>query len=144
DDADVRSREVAYRLLVLTRSREAVREIAATEARSVDPPLLLLGHQLEVATARRLGAFDDPVGDRGDSGVEGHGASYSCQLMPSRSVSAIAADGPQVPAAYGRGITPFSFQAARIRSIQPHCASTSSRRTNRVGSPSMRSSSNRS
>ena len=78
-----------------------MREIAARQARPVDPPLLLLGHQIEVAAAGRLRPLDDPVGDRGDGRVEAIGAIYSCQLMPSRSVSAIAADGPQVPAGIG-------------------------------------------
>ena len=91
--------KVADRLLVLARRGEAMREIAAAEARAVDPPLLLLGHQVEIAAARRLRALDDPVGDGGDGRVEAHARLYSCQLMPSRSVSAIAADGPQVPAA---------------------------------------------
>ena len=102
-NSDVRPGEVADRLLVLARGGEAVGEIAATEARPVDPPLLLLRHQLEIAAARGLRPFDDPVGDRGDGGMEAHGSNvglrrYSCQLMPSRSASAIAAVGPQVPA----------------------------------------------
>ena len=66
DDADIRAGEVADRLLVLARRGEAVREIAAAEARAVDPPLLLLGHQVEIAPPRRLRSLDDPVGDRGD------------------------------------------------------------------------------
>ena len=72
DDADVGSGKVADRLLVLARRGEAVREIAAAEARAVDPPLLLLGHQLEIAAAGRLRALDDPVGDGGDGGIESH------------------------------------------------------------------------
>ena len=59
-------REVADRGLVLARRGEAVGEIAAAEARAADPPLLLLGHQVEVAAARRLRPLDDPVGDGGD------------------------------------------------------------------------------
>ena len=78
---------------------EAVGEIAAAETRAVDAPLLLLGHQLEIAAAGRHRAFDNPVGDGGDGAIESHAAPYSCQLMPSRSVSAMAAEGPQVPAA---------------------------------------------
>ena len=103
-DRDIGTTKRADRRLVLARGRKAVGEIAAGQARTADPPLLLLGHEVEIAAARRPRPLDDPVGDAGDGGMESHGAylvlrSYSCQLIPSRSVSAMAADGPHVPAA---------------------------------------------
>ena len=92
-------RKRADRRLVLARCREAVREISTAEARAADAALLLLGHQIEITAPRRPRSLDDAVGDGGDGGVNAMAAPYSCQLMPSRSVSAIAADGPHVPAA---------------------------------------------
>ena len=71
-NSDVRTGEVADCLLVLARRGETVGEITATEARTVDAPLLLVGHQLEVPAAGRPGPFDDAVGNRGDSGVQSH------------------------------------------------------------------------
>jgi hypothetical protein len=72
DDADVRPREVADRLLVLAGRSETMREIAAGQARTADSPLLLLDHQSEIASPCRLRALDDPIGDCGDGGVEAH------------------------------------------------------------------------
>src|SRR5205085_6019321 len=44
------------------RGGEAVREIAAAQALPIDPPLLLLRHQLKIAASRRTRTFDDPRG----------------------------------------------------------------------------------
>ncbi len=74
DDADVRTAEMADRLFVLAGRGEAVGEIAAAQARAIDPAVLFLGHQIEVAAPRRIGAGDDAVGDRRDPGVECHEA----------------------------------------------------------------------
>ena len=59
----------------------------------------------------------------------------SCQARPSRAISAVASDGPQLPAGYGRGTTPSLFQPSRIGSIQRQAAATSSLRMNSVGLP---------
>ena len=72
DDADVGPGHRADRGLVLARRGKAVREIAARQARAVDPPLLLFGHQLEVAPAGRLRPLDDPVGHPGNGRIETH------------------------------------------------------------------------
>ena len=52
-------------------------QVAAAEARPVDPAFLLLGHEVEIAAPGRPGPLDDPVGDRGDDGVESHAASLT-------------------------------------------------------------------
>ena len=44
-----------------------------------------------------LGTLDDLFGDLGQRAMDGH-ASSSCQVRPSRSISAVAAAGPQPPA----------------------------------------------
>ena len=74
NDTDIWSGEMTNRRFVFARSCKAVREIAATEARTADPPLLLLFHQFEIAAPGRLGAFNNPVGDSSDGGVESHAA----------------------------------------------------------------------
>ena len=53
-------------------------------------------HALEVGGAGGGAAFGQTSGDVGDHGV-GHAIS-SCQVRPSRSISAVAAAGPAVPA----------------------------------------------
>src|SRR5882724_1208393 len=68
----------------------------------------------------------------------------SLQVRPSRSISAIAEDGPQLPAGYKRGSSLESAQASRIGSTQLHAASISSRRMNNVESPRTTSKSSRS
>ena len=101
----LRRESLLRRLRPSTRARggEAMGKIAAREPWTADAPLLLFGHEIEVPASRRLRPFDDPIGDLCDGGIESHGAyvvlrAYSCQLIPSRSVSAIAAEGPHVPA----------------------------------------------
>src|SRR5438132_6120252 len=49
-------------LLVFAGCREAMREIAARKLGAIDPPLLLLGDELEIGAARRFRALDDAVG----------------------------------------------------------------------------------
>ena len=76
------------------------RAVAARAARGhgVEP--------LEIAAAAVGAALADALGDVGDDGMQGHGASpvterqwaSSNQVRPSRSISAIAAVGPQLPA----------------------------------------------
>ena len=73
-DPDVRPGEMTDRRLIFAGGCKAVCEIAATEARTADPPLLLLGHQFEITTPSRLRPFDDPVGDTSDGGIESHAA----------------------------------------------------------------------
>ena len=51
----------------------------------------------EVLGAALGAALDDPLGDGGEGGMEGHW-SGSCQVRPSRSRSIAAAIGPVVPA----------------------------------------------
>src|SRR6476469_8302112 len=53
---------------------KAVCEIAAADARTADPPLLLLVHQFEITTPSRLRAFNNPVGDSSDGRIESHAA----------------------------------------------------------------------
>ena len=106
-------RQVAIDVLVLARRGEAVGEIGARQRGAVGCRARSAGHQVEVAPAGRPRPFDDPVGDAGDGGLR-H-AAYSCQLTPSRSVSAIAALGPQRAGRIGLGVSPSSAQAARMR-----------------------------
>ena len=96
DDTDVRALEPLDGLLVLAGRGEAVGEIAAAQAAAVDPARLLLGHQVEVAAARRPRALDDALGHSGESWVRRH---HSCHSTPSRVASAVAAGGPQLPGA---------------------------------------------
>ena len=64
DYPDIRSGKIADRVLVFSGRREAVREIAAGQPWAAHAPLLLLGDQVEITPAARLGSFDDAVGDR--------------------------------------------------------------------------------
>ena len=81
-------------------------EVAAGQGRA---PRAAGGHgvePLQVAAAAVGAALPDPLGDVGDDGMQGHVASpvaerqwvSSNQVRPSRSISAIAAVGPQLPA----------------------------------------------
>ena len=74
--------QVADCFLVLARSGEAVREIAAREAGPTDAALLLLSHQVEIASPRRPRPLDDAVGNGGNAGIEGHSLNVVCNLMP--------------------------------------------------------------
>src|SRR6266566_5845154 len=67
-----------------------------------------------------------------------------CHSLPSCASSFAAAGGPHVPAAYICSGGLSSRHAASIGSMSAPAASTSSERVNRVGSPSMQSSSRRS
>ncbi len=91
---------------------EAVGEVAAGQARALRPALRRLADLLEIGTAARGAARRDAQGDVLDAGMHGillsqkgrwppgaAQAASSCQVRPSRSIRAIAADGPQVPAA---------------------------------------------
>jgi hypothetical protein len=114
DDADIGRTRCADRRLVLhLRRGEAVSEIAAGHAGASHSRLALPLHRSEISAAGGPGSFDDPVGDGGDVRVKSHdrvqwrvasqvgsrgSICYSCQVTPSRSVRAIAADGPHVPA----------------------------------------------
>lgn len=68
----------------------------------------------------------------------------SCQVRPSRSISAIAEVGPHDPAGYSRGLSRVSSHASMIGSTHVQAASTSSRRMNNVGFPRTLSINNRS
>ena len=72
DDADVGAGKRLDRLLVVTRGREPVSEIAARHARPADAALFLFADQLEIVPPLRLGPLDDPVGDPGHGCIERH------------------------------------------------------------------------
>ena len=68
----------------------------------MDLDQLAFARTLQVFTARRGGSAANAFGDFGNDVVKlGGGHDYSYQLWPWRSVSAIAAVGPHVPAGYG-------------------------------------------
>ena len=145
DDADVRDDRLLQLRLVFARRRHDVREVGAGQlaARRLDE--LSLARAFEIVAARRGGAAADAFSDFDDDVVEllgGH--AYSYQLWPCRSVRAIAAVGPQVPAGYGFTSWRVERQLVWMPSIQFHAASTSSRRTNSVVFPLSASSSRRS
>ena len=102
DDADVRNDRLLQLRLVFTGCGHDMREIGAGQlaARRLDE--FSLARAFQVLAARRRGAAADAFSDFDDDVVEllrCHG--YSYQLWPCRSVRAIAAVGPQVPAGYG-------------------------------------------
>jgi hypothetical protein len=77
-----------------------VSKVSATEARAADATLSFVGHQIEIASPPFFRSLDDAVGDGGDPRVEpSHRISHSCQCMPSRLISTMAVNGPQLFAA---------------------------------------------
>jgi len=83
-----------------------VREIGAAEMAAPRLRLRRGGDALQIAGARVAAAPCDAFGDLADPRLNGHGnlrglhyiAPSSYQVRPSRSMSAIDAEGPQVPA----------------------------------------------
>ena len=95
-DRDVRRGRALELVLVGAARREAVGEVGAAEPAAGRALLGRGAHALEVGAAGGGAAFGQTSGDVGDHGV-GHAIS-SCQVRPSRSISAVAAAGPAVPA----------------------------------------------
>ena len=83
-------------------------------------------------------------GDRGLDAVQHVAHCSSAQAKPSRATKALAAAGPHVPAAYGRGPVLSCAQASSTGSTQRQACSCSSLRTNRLSLPAIASSSRRS
>ena len=70
DDTDVHLAAGADDRLVLAAGGKAVREVAAAQIGAVNAAVAFARNQFEVAGATCLGAFDDPIGNRGDFGVQ--------------------------------------------------------------------------
>src|SRR5436190_5982713 len=69
DDGQVWPAQMADRLFVLARGREAMGEIPATEPRPSEPMVGLRRHQVEVAFSGWLRPLNDPVRDGGNPRV---------------------------------------------------------------------------
>jgi hypothetical protein len=73
DNPDVRPALGGNGVLVLTRRGKAVRKVRTRQGDiAVTVPLALDRHQFEVPRAARARPLDDPLGDPGDGGMEGH------------------------------------------------------------------------
>ena len=114
DDRDVGRRVHQRGLVILAAGGVAVREVAARQGAARRSLPRRASDVLEIGRTRASAALGQSLGDLDDPGVHGHHLEgrwlcryavagvrtqrmSSCQVRPSRSISAIAADGPQVP-----------------------------------------------